>query len=123
MSPTLQRVQGPECPKCGCRASLRIREYESWGKPWETRRCDYCFKTWNAEVISSSAAATYERKGPADKPADGIKIPRERTTVALAVKCPKCGSEHTRVTSTRRPIRHHKCKECGKCFKTNESGA
>lgn len=34
--------------------------------------------------------------------------------------CPKCGGENTRVTSTQRPIRHHKCKDCGQTFKTVE---
>lgn len=34
--------------------------------------------------------------------------------------CPKCGSEKVRVTSTQRPIRHHKCKECDAVFKTIE---
>ena len=36
------------------------------------------------------------------------------------LKCPACGSQRVRVTSTRLPVRQHKCKECGHPFKSVE---
>ena len=36
------------------------------------------------------------------------------------IRCPLCLSEETRVASTRRPVRHHKCLKCGHCLKSVE---
>jgi DNA-directed RNA polymerase subunit RPC12/RpoP len=38
------------------------------------------------------------------------------------IRCPRCGSKNTRVTSTRGRIgvRYHKCRACGKPFKSVE---
>ena len=36
------------------------------------------------------------------------------------VGCPACGSTDTRVTSTTRPVRRHKCCKCGHPFKSVE---
>jgi hypothetical protein len=34
--------------------------------------------------------------------------------------CPSCGSPNVKVTSTRKPIRHHKCEACAARFKSVE---
>lgn len=36
------------------------------------------------------------------------------------VRCPKCGSENVTVETTRKPIRYHKCQDCGHTFKSVE---
>ncbi len=40
--PPLEKVEGPECPKCGCQASGVIALYRHWNVPHERRRCDHC---------------------------------------------------------------------------------
>jgi len=67
--------------------------------------CRYCGKTWTATVETELPEPT--------EPADNGVIFRP-------VRCPDCGSAETRVTSTRKPIRHHKCIACGKAFKSCE---
>ncbi len=37
------------------------------------------------------------------------------------IRCPKCRSKNTRVTSTVKPVRYHKCDNCGYSFKSVES--
>ena len=40
----------------------------------------------------------------------------------VKLRCPKCGSKHVRVYSTRDlPIRHHKCRDCGYNFDSIET--
>ena len=36
------------------------------------------------------------------------------------LRCPECNSDQVRVTRTVRPIRYHKCKDCGCNFKSVE---
>ena len=108
----LDRVEGPECPGCGCRASTIVRRFTSWGvdpdddsrlgeRPFARRVCDYCGRSFTAPLDPSEPAA----KPVAYKP----------------IACPVCGSKDVKVTSTQRPIRHHKCRACAVNFKSHES--
>ena len=36
------------------------------------------------------------------------------------IKCPKCGSDNTKILTTKRPIRYHACSECGHGFRSIE---
>ena len=112
----LRRVQGPECPKCGCADAEVIQRSERWGHVYERRRCLYCKHRWFVTVepkaVSDERSAEAESNGGADK-----------IVVYRPVTCPECGSTHCPVTSTRRPHRHHKCLACGWCFKSVEQDA
>jgi hypothetical protein len=50
--------------------------------------------------------------------------PRPKMVVYPVVLCPidqgGCGSQNTKVSSTQRPMRRHKCKDCGFAFKSME---
>ena len=43
-----------------------------------------------------------------------------RTIIWYVIKCPKCKSTKVPVTKTCRPIRYHKCSDCGYNFKSVE---
>lgn len=100
----LERVTGPECPTCGCSDSELLTKASWWGQPSERRRCAHCGK-----VFTATAAGDAEdgRAGFA-----GVTY--------HVVRCPACRSDETRVTSTRRPLRYHKCDRCGHSFKSTE---
>lgn len=38
----------------------------------------------------------------------------------VPVKCPKCRSKNITCYASRLPIRYHKCRDCGLCFKSVE---
>ncbi len=38
----------------------------------------------------------------------------------VPIECPECGNTDCPVTSTQVPIRHHKCRACSHCFKSQE---
>lgn len=42
----------------------------------------------------------------------------ERVVYWVPVRCPGCGCEKCPVKSTRGVYRHHKCQDCGRCFKS-----
>ena len=47
-------------------------------------------------------------------------INRQAPIIWQPVKCPECGSEKVPVHTTRKPIRYHKCDDCGCRFKSVE---
>lgn len=85
----------PECRNCGCKDIIN-------------KHCRYCGRRWVARMVPKEDRP--EPETPA--PPGGV--------IYKVVKCPECGSKDTKVTSTRRPIRHHKCKSCEHCFKSVE---
>ncbi|MFH1268668.1 MAG: hypothetical protein ABIK89_23325 [Planctomycetota bacterium] len=102
----LDKVNGPECPACGCEDG-EVLELSTWfGQPRERRRCNHCGRIWLANV---------EPPAEIPQPEDV-----DRPVVYQLTACPHCGSTRTHVTSTRRPIRHHKCLACGWTFKSCE---
>lgn len=106
----LDRVDGPTCRQCGCQDSRILRRTSRWGQPHERRRCEYCGYTWSVAVSK-------------DKPEPTTVVPRETRGVIFRygeTRCPKCGGTDTPVTTTRKPIRHHKCRGCGHRFKSAE---
>lgn len=120
----LERCEGPECPHCGCNQSEILREPQPEG---ETRswwgsglaRCGHCGATFHFQELSQPTvpAPVVEHQEPV------IETPAEEPVAVpyVTVTCPKCGSDQVRVTSTRRPIRRHKCRECQHTFKSVEA--
>lgn len=88
-----------DCPRCGCNATSLIGRSRWWGDTIEKRSCDHCGKrfTCSAEEDAAVDAVVYVR-----------------------VQCPDCGGDDCPVTSTQRPVRHHRCRDCGCRFKSIE---
>ncbi len=38
----------------------------------------------------------------------------------VVIRCPRCASENTKIYKHNRPIRYHKCQDCGHNFKSIE---
>ncbi len=101
------RRSSASAPNCGCEDSALLRRTKWWGKGHDTRRCNHCGRRFQA-------AATEEPK--AEQPSR----PEDRGVVYRVIACPRCGSRKTKVTSTRRPRRHHKCLDCRYAFQSCE---
>jgi phage FluMu protein Com len=91
----------PECPACGCNATTLIGAGEKHGRPWAKFRCDFC-------------ACQFGFGRNPDKPrlVNGVTYRK--------LRCPSCDSKNTTTTSTRQPVRFHKCNNCGQNFKSVE---
>lgn len=113
----LRKIQGPNCPKCGCNASTVVRLSTQWGKTIEHRACDYCLHVYCAPAADGPADGR-----AVDPPAPSLQPPAsDDSGVAYPIlRCPKCHSRDVRVTSTRRPVRHHQCTACRHRFKSVE---
>ena len=95
------RVEGPACPSCGCEDSVEVGQFVRWGKPATRRRCGHCRETFVAA-------------DPADTE------PTDDAVAFIPIRCPVCKSPETRVTSTRKPVRYHRCNACKHTFKSVE---
>lgn len=92
----LGRVDGPECPTCGCRDSAELAAAVSlWGNPSSRRRCRHCATEWSAD--------------PDDSPAYSFEFPT----------CRRCGSRML-VTRTADRVRYLKCSR-GNCGETGKA--
>lgn len=103
----LRRVSGPECPTCGCCAGEDLGRSGVGDRQSVRRRCDHCGAVWS--YVDEAATVEPDESSPAD-----------RGVVYHVMRCPNCASEDTVVTSTQRPLRYHKCRECGQAFKSVE---
>jgi transposase-like protein len=107
---SLQRITGPECPRCGCADSQRIQAFERWGRAHERRRCEHCHHIFNAAIQEEQLEAP-----PGNDQAAVVYDP-------VKVRCPKCGTANPPVTSKPRAgVRWHKCGVCGETFKSAEA--
>lgn len=106
----LERLTGPECPDCGCHDSEVVARSNRFGRGGAERRgCRNCGRTW------STTLRRIEPVKASPEPGTGVTYPPPPE-----IHCPNCGSIETRVTTTQRPIRHHKCLACERCFKSFE---
>lgn len=121
----LRRVNNPECPACGCNASTIItrgrgtrtaKDGDVTNTIISTRRCDndQCGRLWTHSEAEQPAPAAESPPAPP---------PRRDGVTYYVIRCPKCQSKRTKVTSTRKPIRLHKCLECQNTFKSVEAEA
>lgn len=102
----LEKVTGAECPRCGCEDSRVIRTRNGWGGSFESRSCNACGKLFTVNAKAEEAEA--------DEP---VAVPYVR----VACRCPKCGNENPKVTSSRGEIRFHRCGRCDHRFKSYEN--
>lgn len=109
----LEKIDGPKCLYCGCTDSAALGEVTSaFGQRQQRRQCRNCGKSFRVAV-----EAPVETEG-----APQTSSPEEPGVVPYRlVRCPACHSENTRVTSTRRPLRQHKCLDCGHPFRSKEA--
>lgn len=89
------------CPRCQCNDLEAVGTTILKGIPMRRYHCQECGATTSAarERVKASIA--------------------EAVTFHI-LTCPACASADTFVTSTMRPIRYHKCRNCGQAFKSVE---
>ena len=132
----------PDCPHCGCNAVRVVgRGRVRFGRLVRCFRCDHCASTWTerenwpTKLEPVPAFSTRPELGPdrlcppptTDPPPVPAPPPPPPDDVSPGgavryhvVRCPKCQSDRTKITSTQRPVRYHKCKACGHTFKSVE---
>lgn len=123
---TLDRCQGPECPKCGCRDAKILKEpdlglgvttwYGSGMARCRNCRATFHFKHEEAEPAVQNTAMVAAAPEPIAETPD----PAKTGVPYVRMKCPQCKSPKLRVTSTRGSIRWHRCSACGHKFKSFE---
>lgn len=120
-----QTDESLDCPACGCADVRELSRSDRSGRRHAdnevievqstrtTCRCNHCGKGWTQttpwSVVEQPPVPT-----PVDPPADPPAAKYQKTG------CPECGSAKTKITSTRRWGRYHKCNACGHAFKTVE---
>lgn len=103
----LQKVEGPECPGCGCQQSELVGT--------STRKLLQGQQVISRETVERRQCAFCDRRfyvTTAERPANVVFV--------AAVRCPHCQSTDTKVTSTRGNERFHRCHTCQQPFKSIE---
>lgn len=95
-----------DCPKCECNDTQQVKIENRFGQECQRRRCNHCNHSWiqptqEDELETLSDDEVWYEKTP----------------------CLHCNSTNNYVTQTRGNVRHHKCKECGRTFKSRERTA
>jgi len=76
---------------------------------------------WLDDIPEIDLPASGKRKQKKRPPPPCPESPiRHDVVLYHVIHCPKCGGDNVPVVTTRRPIRYHKCKKCGYCFKSVE---
>lgn len=100
----LERVEGPECPRCGCR--------DTAGTASGLRLCLHCGKRFSKGAGSDPARP----RSPDQKLRPGVEPAPQK----LVARCKACGSDDVVVTHTvqSRRVRYRRCRRCGARWKT-----
>jgi ribosomal protein S27E len=115
----LERCTGPACPHCGCQDAEILRQPNPDTASWWAdgrARCNHCGREFAFKELPQDNAEISEDTSEIERPAD-LGVP------FIPVRCPDCRSDDVVVTSTRRPIRWHRCRKCGARFKSVEKQA
>lgn len=100
----LERCTDPACPRCGCNQSRVVSTAPGlFGGKSEQRACGACGKLFNCLAAEPESA---------DESLAGV--------VFRKLRCPQCHGSNCLVTSSRAPIRYHRCGDCGARFKSVE---
>lgn len=116
----LDRCTGPVCPHCGCQdAEILTQPHPTGQKSWwgaGTARCRHCGGQFHFKQAPEPLQPQVDHHEPIveTRNGDGRAVP------FVKMLCPKCGSDAVKVTSTRKPVRQHRCDSCGKTFKSVE---
>lgn len=114
------KVEGPECPNCGSQFSEQIPNqgfgitgvfHAVFGKGAKLvlLQCNHCSKVFSANEEEIGKKNKKNNDGIID----------DEFVEFIRTKCRYCGSQETTTTSTRKNgIRHHKCKDCNRNFKS-----
>ena len=88
-----------------------MRYAEQWGRRTVKRQCSHCGMCWwaNQEHVEAPLKAR-----------EDTPMGNGKTVRYFVLHCPECGGAKTKITSTRRPIRYHRCPDCGHTFKSVE---
>lgn len=116
----LQPCDGPACPRCGCQDTDVDRRRQRWGTASVRYRCNHCGQTWHPTRWQGSPVPAQPTATPEPEPNGNGDVSLGGAVVYRPIRCPDCGSTETKVTSTRRPTRYHKCLGCGGTFKSVE---
>lgn len=108
MGPLL-RIDGPACPSCGCRDSEKIERRPRETKPGPKKTEE----SWFAKQTSQGDRRLCRYCGREFTAADAEEMVPYGTTT-----CPACKSTNVEVIRTAKPIRYHKCRDCGNHFKS-----
>ena len=134
---TLDPVNGPSCPRCGCR-DVKILQYPpepgsehiSWMQPEQGRaRCHHCGMPFTFKELPGldPPAAEETHTDSEFEPAEFKEpVKQQSRDVSYPVReCPECKSPETTVKSSgKKPkpgmprIRYHACKDCKATFKS-----
>lgn len=99
----LDKINAPECPKCGCNATELVGAGQRGGRPWARFACDNCDHQFSIGTIPSEPGLV-----------NGV------TYQAVNCRCPKCRAANPPVQSTQGKVRFHRCDNCGQRFKSVE---
>ena len=123
----LERCRGPTCPNCGCQDTriLVAPRDEKHARSWwgsGKARCNYCSVVFYFQSEPNNGKQIQTQETPIDHQEPVVESNSDRLPVVayIQTRCPACHSARTRVSSTRRPIRWHKCRDCGHTFKSYE---
>ena len=115
----LERIDGPECVKCGCRDCIILSQPEviqpasesGVRAPWVS----------HGKAICNHCETRFTFAPPHEQP--------KSEPVYSGPTCPDCGSRETTCTSSPKPKagkprkRYHKCDACGSRFTTEDATA
>jgi len=130
----LVKLTGPECPLCGCPDAKLLHRHERTGTRYGQAgatgekfvsancryQCNHCGQRW---FVTEPWTPLIKPNDTTDQELPGYEESEIELKYAVrykVIRCPKCGSDSTKVASTKRPIRSHKCLDCGFPFKSVE---
>lgn len=113
----LSKVDGPACPRCGCRHSSPLLALTRWGQSVQKRGCRNCGKVFTVNIAKVEPNPV-THAAPPEVTHDDVDLHDP-----IRCRCRHCGSTNTKVTRTMPDsggtrLRYHACNACGQTFKS-----